>query len=180
MGFSEFVNLVLKLGITEIPVWAVVVLIAIVAVVALVAWRARGYVDDGQISALKAQLDAAKERFAVKDERLALAHDQQEELTRRLTIATETIAQLQKQISDGETWKAAQTIEAVRLAIQSATTANTALGSSLAGPAPVLFGPFEPPIHQGSRFTIYGPQLDKPEVTASSQSKGHWPPPHGR
>ena len=169
MGFSELVDWVLNLGIIEIPVWVLIGLLIFGAVVSLVAWRLRGYFDDGQISGLKAQLNAIQERLAVKDERLILAHDRQEELAQKLTVATDTIAQLQKQVSDGETSKVvAKTLEEVRLAIQSATTANTALGSSLAAPpVPAVLG------RSFDRFTIYGPH--KPEITASSQSKGDWP-----
>jgi hypothetical protein len=176
MGWDEFLNFVHKLGLTEIPVWVIIGLLAYGAAVWRAAWSLRGHIDDAEIRALKAQLSASQERLDghiaglkaqldARDKRLLLAHDRQEELTQKLTVATETIAQLQKQMSDGELSKAAQTIEAVRLAVQRATTANTALGSSLAGPASVLFpadshlpGILQPPIQPGKRVYNLRPQ----------------------
>jgi outer membrane murein-binding lipoprotein Lpp len=150
---------------------------AIVAVGAIAAWWMRGRIDDGQISGIKAQLNAAQERLDgqvgglkaqldARDERLVHTHEMQEGLTRELAVARERIAQLEKDMpvvanasaaSPDEIARAVKTLQEVQLAIQSATTANTALGSSLAGPAPALFGPFEPPTHEGTRFRVYGP-----------------------
>jgi hypothetical protein len=133
----------------------------------------RGHIDDGeirgaksQIEGCKAQVEAAKGWVAAKDERLLLAHDRQEELTRRLTEATDKIIQLQNRMcDDGEALKVAQ---AALLAINNATTANTALGSSLAigshdqwfinSPSPALATPTDQSsaTRESGRFKIYG------------------------
>jgi hypothetical protein len=94
------------------------------------------------MSGLKAQLEAAKEQLAgqlevekrlgaVTVERLVLAGEKQDQLAQKLAVATETIGQLQKQISDGETSNVAQTIEAVQSVIKDAATDNAALKGSL-------------------------------------------------
>jgi hypothetical protein len=154
------VNWLLTHAPTEISVSALIGVLAIGAVAALGAWWLRGYID--------------KEKLDARDERLLLARDRQEETTRKLTEATETIAQLQRQIGEGQPAKVVKSVEKVRLAIQNATTANTALGSSLVPvpPPPRFF--HSPPSHsavtQGSTFTTYSTPDDTPEIKMAKKA----------
>jgi hypothetical protein len=185
MDIGEFLGLVIgKFGSANVPLWVLMIFLAVIAVSSRVGWQLKGHVDDGEIRGLKAEL-------AAKEERLRYAHDQLEDVVPRLREATETIGQLQMDlgtlrashtpIAERDLKALAERADAAQLAIENATAGSIALGTTLgivpggvgmAGFPMVGFGPTPKDVIVsrtcGTQFTTYSSRERKGDDDRSS------------